>query len=218
MVAFILKGGLDHVPTAEEFESGRFALGVLNRLERDETELVEASLWEALTTGDQETLVAYTNQWAMAAKFTDEQLKMLLKIAKSSSLRQSFKQLTSKFKFHRGPKPKLALRQYHKALERADQLRPAIERVLTERASPTAHTLPEILEYCQKDYPEACKFLLRHLQRFQQAFNDKRVMNRATKRISAKARVLADAMAGTDHNLAFSTSIERVRQARRFAR
>jgi len=90
--------------------------------------------------------------------------------------------------------------------------------VVTELASPTAHTLQEILEYCRRDYTEPWKCLLLHLLRFQQALNNKGLMNRAKKRISARARVLADAMAGTDHKLAFSTSVERVREARRCAR
>jgi len=218
LVAYILNGGLNRIPTEEEFESGKFALHVLNRLERDETEIVEHYLWEALTTGDRKTLVPYCKQWALNASFTDEEMRMLLKMGKSSSLRQSYKRLNSKFRFHRGATPKLALGQYPKALERADQLRPAIEKVLTELASRTLNTLPEILEYCRKDYPEACEFLLRHIRLLEQAFKDKRVMNRATKRISAKARALADAMAGSEYGLSFSTSIERVRQARRSAR
>ena len=218
LVHYLMTGGLDEVPTDEEVESGKFALRVLNHLEHGDIQLIEVSLYKALTTGDREVLVPHTKEWAVAARLTDEQMRLLLKIGTSSFLRQSHKLLGSKFRFHRGPTPKLAPSQYHKALKRAEQLRPAIEKVLTELAPPTAHTLPEILEYCKKDYPEACEFLVRHLQRFQQAFNDKRVMRRATKRISAKARVLADAMAGTDHKLAFSTSIERVREARRLAR
>ena len=218
LVEFIAKGGLSYIPKEEEFESGKFALTVLNWLGREETELVQVEILEALTTGDREFLLPHTKQWAMDTNLTDEQMRMYLEMGKSSSLRQSYKKLNSRFKFHRGAIPKLASGQYHKALGRAEQLRPAIEKVLIELASATAHTLPEILEYCKKDQREACEFLLLHLQRFQQALNDKRLTNRAKKRISARARVLADAMAGTDHKLAFSTSVERVREARRFAR
>ena len=82
-------------------------------------------------------------------------------------------------------------------------------KILKELSSQTSHTLEEILAYCRKDYPQACEFLSRNIERFQQASKDKHVMKRATKRISAKARVLADAMAGTDYDLAFSTSIKR---------
>jgi hypothetical protein len=217
-VHYIVTGGLDHVPTEEEIESGKFALRVLNRLKRGETELIEVSLYEALTTRDREMLLPYTKQWAMGAAFSLEEMRMLLKMGRSSSLQHSFRQLKSTFKFRVGGKTKLAPTQYDKILKRAEQLRPAIEKILNELASDTTHTLPEILEYYRKDYQGACDFLLLHLRRFQQAFNDKRVMNRATQRTSARARALADAMAGTDYELAFSTSIEKVGELRRAAR
>jgi hypothetical protein len=142
---------------------------------------------------------------------------MLLKMGKSSSLKQSFKMLNSRFSFRSGGRTKITRSHFEKLLERANQLRPAIEKILRERSSNTSHTLQEILDYCRKDHPEGCDFLSRHIERFQQAFKDKRVVNRATKRISAKAGALADAMAGTDYELAFSTSIEKVREARRVA-
>jgi hypothetical protein len=217
-VYYIMTGGLDDIPTEEEIDSGKFALGVLNRIDRGETQLIEVSLYEALTTGDRGALVPHTKQWAMDEALSREEMGMLLKIGRSRSLQHSFKQLKSTFRFRVGGKTKLATGQYDRILKRAEQLRPAIEKILSELTSETSHTLPEILKYCHKDYPEACDFLSRHLQLFQQAFNDKRVMNRATKRLPARARTLADAMAGTDYNLAFSTSIERVREARRIAR
>jgi hypothetical protein len=217
LVHYIMTGGLDHVPTEQEIESGDFALRVLDRLRNSDIELIEISLWEALTTGDRAMLVPYTKQWAMGAAFTREEMRLLLNMG-SSSLQRSFSQLKSTFKFRVGGTRKLAPGQYSRILERAEQLRPAIERILGELSSGTSHTLEEILEYCRKDHHGACDFLSRHLQRFKQAFNDKRVMNRATTRKSARARALADAMAGTDYQLAFSTSIEKVGELRRAAR
>jgi hypothetical protein len=216
-VHYIATGGLSHIPTDEEIDSGKFALHVLNRLEHGETLLIEVSLYEALSTGDREILVPHTTLWASSERLSSEQMRMLLKMGSSSSLQHSFRRLKSSFKFRVGGKTKLAQGQYDRILKRAEQLRPAMEKILKELASDTSHTLEEILEYYRKDYLGACDFLSRHLQRFRQAFNDKRVMNRATKRTAAKARVLADAMAGTDYHLAFSTSIERVREARRIA-
>ena len=218
LVHYIMTGGLDHIPTEEEIESGEFALRVLSRLKHGETQLIEVSLYEALTTGDREMLVPYTKQWAIRAAFSHEEMRLLLNMGTSSSLRHSFSQLKSTFKFRVGGTTKLAPSQYQKILQRAEQLRPAIAKILAELASPTSHTLPEILEYCKRDHPQACEFLSLHLQRFQQAFNDKRVITRATKRVSARARSLADAMAGTDYGLAFSTSIEKVGEIRRIAR
>jgi hypothetical protein len=217
-VRYIVMGGLDHIPTDEEIDSGDFALRVLNRLERGETEMIEVSLYDALNTGDREVLVPYTKKWAQDYAFSRDDLRMLLKMGKSSSLRSSFKRLNSKFEFRSGGKMKLSPGQHDKILKRAEQLRPAITKILNELATGTSHSLEEILEYCRKDHPGACNFLSLHLQRFQQAFNAKRVMNRATKRISSKARALADAMAGTDYELAFSTSIEKVGELRRMAR
>ena len=217
-IRYIVTGGLDHIPTDEEIDSGDFALRVLNRLEEGEAEMIEVSLYKALNTGDREVLVPYTRKWAQGYGFSRENLRMLLKMGKSSSLRHSFKRLNSKFDFRSGGKIKISPSQYDKILKRADLLRPAMEKILNELSSDTSHTLEEILDYCRKDHQEACNFLSLHLQSFQQAFNDKRVMDRAKTRISARAGVLADAMAGTDYGLAFSTSIEKVGEARRAKR
>jgi hypothetical protein len=93
-------------------------------------------------------------------------------------------------------------------------LRPAISKLLAERSS-TSHTIPEILKYLQKDYPEAYKFLTRHRSKLEAALNDSKLLSRARKRPAARAGVIANALAGSDYNLAFSTSLERVREARR---
>jgi|SRR5579859_1275557 len=220
LVRYIVTGGLDHVPTDEEIDSGDFALHVLKRierLEREGTEIIESPLFEALNSRDRKLLVVYTKKWAQEACFSREDLRVLLKMGSSSSLKQSFKKLNSKFGFRSGGKTKITTDELDNLLKRAEQLRPAVDKILKERSS-TSHTLEEILKYCRKDYPEACNFLSLHIQLFRQAFNDKSVLRRATKRISARAGVLADAMAGTDYGLAFSTSIEKVGEARRVAR
>jgi hypothetical protein len=220
LLHYIVAGGLDQVPADDEIESGGFALHVLKRIERLEkegTELIEASLFEALNNRDRKFLVSYTKDWSQKACFSREDMKLFLKMGSSSSLRQSFKNLNSKFGFRSGGRTKITARELYDILNRAEQLRPAIEKILKELSSNTSHTLEEILEYCRKDYPETCNFLSLHIQFFRQAFNDKSVLRRATKRISARARALADAMAGTEYGLAFSTSIERVGAARRFA-
>jgi hypothetical protein len=219
LLHYIVAGGLVYAPTDEEIESGDFALRVLKhieRLEKEGTAIIEASLFEALNAKDRKFLVPYTKKWAQESRFSREDLRMLLKMGSSSSLQQSFKKLNSKFGFRSGGKTKITTSEFAEILNRAEQLKPAIEKILDELSSGTSHTLGEILAYCRKDYPEACDFLSRHIQLFRQAFNDKRVLSRATKRVSAKARALADAMAGVDYGLAFSTSIERVGEARRY--
>jgi hypothetical protein len=141
----------------------------------------------------------------------------LLSLGSPKVLKNSAKQLIDVFKFHHGPRPKLPAGQYAKALTTAELLRPAVLRLLQELDSATSHSLEEILKYLQTDYPDACKFLLSNISRVHQALNDPRVQNRAKKRIASRARVLADALAGSEYGLQFSTSIERVREARRLA-
>ena len=219
LARYIMTGGLDHVPTEDEINSGDFALQVLNRIERTETELIEESLFEALHHGDREFLIPYTRKWAKESGFSREELELLLKMGMSATLRHSYRRLKSKFRFRTGGQTKLRSLHYSKILKRAEQLRPAIEKVLHEvLTTKTSHTLPEIVDYCRKDHPDACAFLMQHIGRFQEAFQDKRVLSRATVRTVAKARALADAMAGIEYDLAFSTSIERVREARRALR
>lgn len=78
----------------------------------------------------------------------------------------------------------------------------------------TSRTLSETLRYLEKDHPQACDFLQRHAARVQQALGDPKLLQRAKKQLSGSARVLAEALAGSDHQLTFSTSRELVRQAR----
>ncbi|MGA3200631.1 MAG: hypothetical protein ABSD89_14690 [Halobacteriota archaeon] len=193
-------------------ESGGLALAILNHMERDW--LQPSWLVEALYTGDHARLVPYFRQWVAHANLTSEHLARLLKMADPSFFRQSLQQLATPFKFHRGPKPKLPVSGYSRLLEKADLLRPAVTSLLTQLQQ-TTHGVPKILEYLRKDHPKACEFLLDRVNRLQLALNDPKVLRRAQKRISARARVLADAMAGTDSGLTFTTSMERVGEARR---
>jgi hypothetical protein len=94
-------------------------------------------------------------------------------------------------------------------------LEPAILKLLT--LPKTSRTLDEALDYLKKDHPQACEFLSRHIGQFQQAMEDPSLLNRAKKNMKGRARVLAEAMAGADHKLTFSTSRERVRRARKLA-
>jgi hypothetical protein len=221
LVRYIVAGGLNDIPTDEEMDSGDFSLRVLNRIDRldkEGTEIIEASLYHALNERDKEFLIPYTRRWAHEAGFSREELKQLLKMGNSSSLKRSFKELNSKFAFRSGGQTKITRSQFEKILNRAEQLRPAIKKISDELSSNTSHTLEEILAYCRKDHSEACDFLALHIRDFRQAFNDEYVLKRATKRPSARARALADAMAGMDYGLAFSTSIQKVGEARRLAR
>jgi hypothetical protein len=80
-------------------------------------------------------------------------------------------------------------------------LEPAISKVLA--LPKTSRSLGKALHYLEKDHPDACKFLGRHIQRFQQALSDPALLRRAKKNPEARARVLAEAMAGSDYQLSF---------------
>jgi hypothetical protein len=100
-------------------------------------------------------------------------------------------------------------------LEAARLLEPAILKLL---AFPkTTRTLGEAVHYLRNDHPIACEFLTRHLQRFQQALDDPTLLVRAKEKTKGRAKVLAEAIAGADYKLQFSTSRERVRRARKLA-
>lgn len=118
LVRYIVTGGLNHIPTDEEIDSGDFALRVLNcldRLKREGTEIIEAELYEALDAGDREFLVPYTRKWAKEAGFSSQQLRMLLRMGESSSLKRSFKRLNSMFDFRPGGQTKLSRSQFHQS-------------------------------------------------------------------------------------------------------
>jgi len=105
--------------------------------------------------------------------------------------------------FRPGAKPKLPSDRYPAVLETAELLELAILKFLM--LPKTSRTLGEALDYLKKDHRQACEFLRRHIGQFQQALADLKLQEQAKRNIKGRARVLAEAMAGADHNLAFST-------------
>jgi hypothetical protein len=150
---------------------------------------------------------------SIACKLTRDQMSRLLACGNSTVLRGSLKALGRSFTFHPGAKPKLRLEHYHLVREIAELLQPAILKYL--EIPKTSRTPPETLRYLKKDFPKACEFLSRNIRQFQQALDDPILLQRAKKNAWSRAKVLADAMAGSDYHLSFSTSRERVRRARR---
>jgi hypothetical protein len=213
LIQYLLVKGFETVPTWEELESDEFALTLLNKLQ-DESWLWEAWFYEALQVRDREKLVPYFRKLAVDGGLKKDHFDRLLAVGKSSVIRQSLKKLGKRFSFHTGPKAKLPVWRYTEVYEVAEMLRPAIQKFL-ELDRSTSRTSSEVLKFLQKDYPSACGFLLKRIRTFQQALADPGLLKRAKKRIPARARILADAIAGTDYHLTFNTSIERVRQARR---
>jgi len=207
-----INGGFQTVPKREDLDSDEFARGLL-WVRREGGALWEPWFADALIQADRQQLVPYFKKDAQKRKLTKDELKRLLEVGRSPVLRKSFKELARPFSSHRGAKSKLPVDKYADALKTAELLKPAIAKLL--EIPETTRTLIETLQYLQNDYSQACEFLLRYVTRLQAALNDPKLLRRAAKRIEARSRVLADAMAGSDYELSFSTSLERVRQARR---
>ena len=203
-------GGFQQIPTWEDLNSGEFALDLLI-VKREGGALWEPEFANALINEDRHKLIPWFKKDATKRKLTGDEMARLLGMGKASVLRKSLKGLEATFKFRRGAKPKLPVGQYYRVSAMAEILRPAILKLLNELNSETSHTVSEILQYLRKDHPEACEFLLRHVSRLHQALNDPKLLRRAAKRVEARSRVLANAMAGSDYELSFSTSLDRSR-------
>lgn len=212
LIDFVLNNGFADIPTEEEISSGRFALKVLKSFKQEPAGLIEVSAYEALTKPDPTALAAWILRRSIECKLNKDQMSRLLKCANSRVVRSSHKTLGKIFNSEPGAKPKIPREQYAVLLKTVGMLQPAILKFLA--IPKTSRSLGETLHYLKKDYPQACEFLSRHIERFQRALNDATLRNRARKSIEGRARVLAEAMAGANYQLTFSTSRERVRRAR----
>lgn len=115
-----------------------------------------------------------------------------------------------------GPTPKAARREYPKMAQLGDRLAPVCEIVLSELQKETKHTVKEILDFVALDHPAEAAFLLKFLARFESALKDEKLASRA-KGLKARARLMADAMAGAEYGLELRTSLERTREGRRMS-
>ncbi|MGA2337434.1 MAG: hypothetical protein ABSG08_18845 [Terriglobales bacterium] len=212
LIDFVMNNGFADIPTEEEITSGRFALRVLKSFRQEPWGLMEASVAEAVTKPDRNALAAWILKHTVRCRLTTDQMARLLACSNATVLRKSFKALRKTINSEPGAKPKILLEQYPVLLKTVEMLHPAILKFLA--IPKTSRTLGEALRYLKKDYPQACEFLSRHIDQFQKALHDVALRNRAKKRSEGRARVLAEAMAGADYQLTFSTSRERVRRAR----
>lgn len=212
---YLLAGGFNRIPTWEELRSGKFAFKVQEALKSD-TELWESWLYEAIVDGDRDKLVPYIVERCGKSQVNADDMARLLASICPVVLRESQKQLERKFTFHPGAKAKIPVSQYPHLVKTAELLQPAILSFL--KLPRTTRTLSERLQYLRKDHPEACKFLTVHIDPFQQALDSSVLLQRAKKSIECRARVLAEALAGSEYKLKFSTSRDRIRKARLLAR
>ena len=211
LVEYLLKREFPPTPSEDDIASGRFAIKVHEAIDLEK--LGPLWLYEAIQKRDKETLVPWAKREAMDRKLTKDEIRRQLDSTKSETLKRSLRGFRATFRFRRGPKPQIPRDDYVLLLTTAEFLRPAISKLLAELGS-TTRTLREILTFLQKDHPEASKFLMRHEMTLEKALQDPALLKRAQYRPAARARVIANAMAGCEYGLAFSTSIERVREAK----
>lgn len=140
--------------------------------------------------------------------------KALLSLGDPAILRKGFLKIAKQFSGGRGRKALIEESEYQELAAIAEELYPVILKLLQELDSCTKRAIQDLLEFWQLDHPTACSFLLRNLPRLQEGLNAS-VLPRPAKKLQTRARVLSEALAGTEYGLTFSTSIERVRQGKR---
>ncbi len=140
--------------------------------------------------------------------------RAILSLGDPAILRKGLLEAAKQFSGGPGRKALIEESEYQKLAAIAEELYPVILKLLQELDSGTKRTIQELLEFWQPDYPTACSFLLRNLPRLQEGLNA-RVLPRPAKTLQTRARVVSEALAGTEYGLTFSTSTERVRQGKR---
>jgi hypothetical protein len=210
---YILVNGFPPVPSWDQIGSG--ALAVKMREAIDTSFLAEEWLYAAIDKNDRETLVARFSETAKQRELTKDELSRLLACTDFKQLKKSLKGLAKPFKFRPGPS-RPTPGQYDKALRYAEILHPALLQLLDQQSKRTSNGPREILTYLAKDFPEACAFLLDNLTVLGSCLRDESLLTRAKTRVGARARVLADAVAGSIHlERRPTTALEYVRTERR---
>jgi hypothetical protein len=129
-------------------------------------------------------------------------------------LRKTFLAAADEFKGSQGRQKKIRIDQRFEIASFADEhLTPLILEVLEDQERGTSYSLRELLEIKKRDHPRASTFLLRHLKLFEQALLNQKLLERG-KHPRTRAQVLAEAMAGADLGLKFSTSMKRISETR----
>lgn len=140
--------------------------------------------------------------------------RAILSLGDPAIVRKGMLEIAKQFSGKPGRKALIEGPEYQKVAAIAGKLYPVILKLLQELGSGTKRTVQELLEFWQPDHPTACSFLLRNLPRLQEGLNA-RALPRPAKKLQTRARVLSEALAGTEYGLTFSTSIERVREGKR---
>lgn len=209
LLHYFLAGGFTFAPQSTQ----ELALDIIREVQCGDF-LVLKELADAAEAKDRGKLIALVKSSLAETNPSVETMDAILRALRPSALREAVQELEGMFRLRRGPNPKIPTHKLPELAARSDILAPIIERLLHELKSETKIPVAEFLKLWKIDHPEGCTFLLRYLGRLQQAMDDPSLLKRATK-IKSRARVLADAMAGSDYNLTFLTSRDRASAARR---
>jgi hypothetical protein len=88
--------------------------------------------------------------------------------------------------------------------------------MLKQQSVGTTHSVRDILRYLAKDFSKACRFLLDNIHLLEECLEDPNVLAKAKTRPDARARAVADAIAGSVYlNRKFTTALEYLRIERR---
>lgn len=202
------------VPTEEHIASGAL-IKKIHTARTSTDAFMDEWIYEGLTHPDRNLLVHEFRERVKQQRLTKDELIRLLAYGNLNSLKRSLASLRESFKFRPGPAPPTQ-HQYEEALRQSDVLVPALLTLDRQLSIGTSHSLKQNLKYLSKDFPEACQFLLENSDVLRESLDDPKVMARGKTRPNARARALADAIAGSVYlNRKSSTAIESLRKERK---
>jgi len=211
---YIMVFGFPPVPTEEDIASGGLAAKIRRAIASDSF-FVEDWIHNGLTKPDREILVDGFKERAKERQLTRDELSRLLVCGDPKTVKRSLKGFVKPFKFRPGPAPPTE-RQYNQALDQAKVLVPALRKLLEQQAVGTTHSVRDILRYLAKDFSKPCRFLLDNIHLLEGCLEDPNILAKAKTRPDARARAVADAIAGSVYlNRKFTTALEYLRIERR---
>ena len=163
---------------------------------------------------DRKRLLGLLKEDFVRSPITRAHERAVLSLGDPVILRKGILEIAKQFSGEPGRKALIEESEYQKVAAIAEELYPVILKLLQELDSGTKRAIQDLLKFWQPDHPTACSFLLRNLPQLQKGLNA-RVLPRPAKKLQTRARVLSEALAGTEYGLTFSTSSERVRQGKR---
>ena len=207
--------GFPPVPTEAQISTGALAAKMRRAVEGAASVPVRIWVYVGLTKHRRNRLVDGLREEAKRRRLQKDDLSRLLAWGSFKTLKRSLKGLAEPFKFRPGPTPPTK-RQYDQALRYANMLVPALLKLDKQMSVGTSHSLKQNLKYLSKDSSEACQFLLKNIALLRKCLDEPKVLARGKTRPNARARALADAIAGSIYlKRKVSTSIKYLGDERR---